>query len=256
MKRVFGICLVGLVAVGTSSWAQQSDEQGTTKSVPSADGRDKPAKDKPNESVDESAPARAGVRPTLPSAASARVDPNRPGSGYPYVNSAPQTVAPTAPPTYYQVPTWAPYQNSTYYQLPSPYPAGIAPTSPYLPAAENESTQKFRQAIRALHAAKTNEEKAEVREKLNELVSKQLDEDFVEREKRLSELEAKTKQLREQLQERRQTKAEIQKMLVMLIENPQGGLGLPPAWMNVINQQGLPPQMVFPAPTQPLSLPQ
>ncbi len=59
---------------------------------------------------------------------------------------------------------------------------------------------------------------------------------MAEREKRLNELEAKAKQLRDQLQQRKQTKAEIQKMLVMLIENPQGGLGLPASWMNAINQ--------------------
>ncbi len=101
---------------------------------------------------------------------------------------------------------------------------------------EFESAQEFRQTVEALRNAKTDEEKADIRAKLNDLVGKQIDQDLADRERRLTELEAKAKQLREQLQQRKQTKAEIQKMLVMLIENPQGGLGLPPAWMNAINQ--------------------
>ena len=103
---------------------------------------------------------------------------------------------------------------------------------------EMQSAQEFRQTVEALRKAKTDEEKADVRAKLNDLVGKQIDQDLSEREKRLAELEAKAKQLREQLQQRKQSKADIQKMLVMLIENPQGGLGLPPAWMDAINPPG------------------
>ncbi len=79
-----------------------------------------------------------------------------------------------------------------YYKQPSP--------------EEQRSAQEFRDTVLALRQAKTDEEKADVRAKLNDLVSKQIDQDLAEREKRLNELEAKAKQLRDQLQQRKQTR--------------------------------------------------
>lgn len=269
MKKLFGLGALGLAVVGGSVWAQQSDEPLPAKPNSSADSRAKPGPAKPPEAEGDyadTAPARASVDAQLPATASARADrkksgPARPagpafGQAGPTPGQAYQ-VAPYNPPVNYSSPP------STYgYSLPvagDTYnsnanigwevrtgPGGAQYYTPVTrsvwgtPAENPANTKEFRDAIQALRDAKTEEDKTEAREKLNSIVSKQLDEDFTEREKRLAELEAKTKQLRDQLQQRKQSKSEIQKMLVMLIENPQGGLGLPQSWLNVINQPAYP----------------
>ncbi len=126
------------------------------------------------------------------------------------------------------------------------YSYGFAPMSP----EDIKKANDFAKAIEQLRKAKTETEKEESRKVINDMVSEQLDRDLAEREKRLAEIEAKAKELREQLTARKQSKAEIQKMLVLLIENPQGGLGLPPAWMNQINNS-YPTFGSFPSAPQP-----
>lgn len=179
----------------------------------------------------------------------------RPDLGGVLPSAGPTTYAPAIP-NGYSTPVSGPYgyNNHSYdpprylNSGPNAYPAvenqvvSVGPDGrPYvraMSAEEIQSAQEFRQTVESLRKAKTDEEKTDIRAKLNDLVSKQIDQDLAEREKRLTELEAKAKQLRDQLQQRKQSKADIQKMLVMLIENPQGGLGLPPAWMDAINPSG------------------
>ena len=153
-----------------------------------------------------------------------------PGSGF---------LPPQADSTQPYPPTWNPgathsaaapgrAAGKTYY-----YVEGVGPKE--VSQEEIKSAAEFKQLIQSLRAAKTDDEKEDIRKQLNTVVSSELDRDLEEREKRLSEIEAKAKQLREQLQQRKQNKAELQKMLVLLAESPESGLGLPPMWMNAIN---------------------
>ncbi len=66
------------------------------------------------------------------------------------------------------------------------------------------------------------------------LVSKQLERDIENRDKMLTDLENRIKDMRVQLEERKKSKDEISKMFLLMIEQPQLGLGLPREWMNAI----------------------
>ncbi len=105
----------------------------------------------------------------------------------------------------------------------------------------------FQDAIRALREAENAEDKSAAREQVTKLVSEQLEVDLGNREKELAAIEQRAKELRKQLDERKTAKPELLKMLVMLIDNPQVGLGIPPEWMHMLmrgqpnqNRQGYP----------------
>jgi hypothetical protein len=92
----------------------------------------------------------------------------------------------------------------------------------------------FQEAIRALRSAESDEDKTAAREEVTELVSEQLDSDLANREEELDAIERRAKELRKQLDERKSAKPEMLKMLVMLIDNPQVGLGIPQEWMQML----------------------
>ena len=92
----------------------------------------------------------------------------------------------------------------------------------------------FQDAIRELRSALNDEEKAAAREEVTKLVNEQLDADLANRESELAAIEQRAKELRKQLEERKTAKPELLKMLVMLIDNPQVGLGIPPEWMQML----------------------
>lgn len=92
----------------------------------------------------------------------------------------------------------------------------------------------FQDAIKELREAEDAAEKASARENVTKLVSEQLDADLENREKELAAIEQRAKELRKQLDERKTAKPELLKMLVMLIDNPQVGLGIPPEWMHML----------------------
>lgn len=92
----------------------------------------------------------------------------------------------------------------------------------------------FQDAIRELREAENTEEKTFARERVTKLVSEQLDADLENREVELAAIEQRAKELRKQLDERKTAKPELLKMLVMLIDNPQVGLGIPPEWMQML----------------------
>lgn len=285
MKRNLSLSALGIAALGTTLWAQQSTEPGPAQppaaASSSADARYRTEADS-QDSPDKPAIASTSAEPALPqfndtsgqqparaSARAASPNSRSSGLGRSYSGEAGATVATqypsgyaTPPGGYTTAPGYAPAYAPAYISGmvgPQYNPGGMIAGSygyqnvgqPALgngfpPTREDaQSAREFRETVDALRKAKTDEEKAEVREKLNTLVAKQLDQDLADREKRLIEIEAKAKELREQLQQRKATKTEIQKMLVMLIENPQGGLGLPPSWMNAINQ----PVHNYPLPT-------
>ena len=92
----------------------------------------------------------------------------------------------------------------------------------------------FQDAIRELRGSKDDESKAAAREEVTRLVSEQLDADLENRESELAAIEQRAKELRKQLDERKTAKPELLKMLVMLVDNPQVGLGIPPEWMQML----------------------
>ena len=281
MKKMLSLAALGMAALGTTLWAQQDDDPPPAQAPAASISTDE--RSQPGGLAD--AAASAGTLPSLSTTNSIGSLPAQPGSarasspGNRSTGSGRSVGGPARParPDLDMLPNsgtgpYDPAQSGFGIQTTRPgypqpystprYPANggavyVDPNGPqvvrplsgqyYRPMSEEEqqSALEFRQTVEALRKAKTDEEKTDIRAKLNDLVSKQIDQDLTEREKRLTELEAKAKQLREQLQQRKQSKADIQKMLVMLIENPQGGLGLPPAWMDTINYYSQ-PQTYYP----------
>ena len=92
----------------------------------------------------------------------------------------------------------------------------------------------FQEAIRELRQSENDENREAARGLVSKLVSEQLDADLANREKELAAIEQRAKELRKQLEERKTAKPELLKMLVMLIDNPQVGLGIPPEWMQLL----------------------
>ncbi|MFO1063451.1 MAG: hypothetical protein U0892_06255 [Pirellulales bacterium] len=105
---------------------------------------------------------------------------------------------------------------------------------------EQAQAFEFQKAVTALREADTDEKRVEAKEKLTALVSAQLDRDLDAREKALVEIEKKAKMMRDQIEQQRTMKSERVKLLTMLIENPQGGLGVPAEWLQSVNNNRWP----------------
>lgn len=188
---------------------------------------------------------------TNPPPAPATLAATQPPAGYPSTQYAPARFAPV-----YPVPVQVPagtvqgpggYGATTYYtnQYPVPYPIVV------LSSEEQQQAKEFRDTLAQLRSAGTAEEKDAARERLSTIVSAQLERDFQDRERKLVEIETRAKMLRDQLEQRRTSKAEIQKMLMLMIENPETGLGLPPAWMSMLSQPLPAPMPVYSNPSYP-----
>ena len=119
----------------------------------------------------------------------------------------------------------------------------MSPMSP----EEAARMRAFQDAIRELRTAKSEDDKAAARKEVTDLVSEQLDADLENREKELAAIEQRAKELRKQLDERKTAKPELLKMLVMLIDNPQVGLGIPPEWMQMLMRGQSAPNRTFQA---------
>ncbi len=126
--------------------------------------------------------------------------------------------------------------------------------------------REFQDAIKELREADNDEDKLAARDRVTNLVSEQLETDLVNREKELAAIEQRAKELRKQLEERKTAKPELLKMLVMLIDNPQVGLGIPPEWMQMLMRgqpdrdrpafpSTMPADTLFSAPRTPPSTP-
>lgn len=88
--------------------------------------------------------------------------------------------------------------------------------------------QEYQAALAALRAEdRTPEQKAAAKEALAKLVEKQFDRDLETREKEVAELEARTKKLRQQFDNRKTAKAEIIALRLQTLQNEIDGLGFP-----------------------------
>ncbi len=100
---------------------------------------------------------------------------------------------------------------------------------------EQKRLHTFREAVQAMREKHDSpEEKEKAKAALETLVIEQMDRDLETREKQLAEIEAQAKQLREQLDQRKAAKPEFVKLIMMMIETPAAGIGLPSEWMNSI----------------------
>lgn len=117
-----------------------------------------------------------------------------------------------------------------------PTPVGAATLG--AAAADRAETQEFYKLIAEMRKAKDKEAKEEKRTQVQEILSKQLDRDLELREEQLKKIEERAKALREQLDARRESKEEMLKLLMMLVENPSAGFGLPDEWMRTLMRGG------------------
>ena len=122
---------------------------------------------------------------------------------------------------------------------PAPFPGQPAVARGYAvplgaPAADSKETQAFYKLVAEMRKAKDKEAKEEKRKQLQDMLSGQLDRDLAQREEQLQKIEERAKQLRDQLEARRESKAEMLKLLMMLVENPSAGFGLPDEWMRTL----------------------
>ncbi len=260
MRRVFASMLVGVAIVGTTVWAQQ-EERVSGEAQPSPTNKGLP-ETKP--ATTPSTDSRPAVVDTVPSTnlstTSTRPDsvarPDSIGTAPARAGARPQSGQNRMPVRGMADPQGLGQQNHAYpgtmpynggAQNPVTYlpPGPMLPSTPYFGQSsffvqqsreDYEKAVEFGRTLESLRKAKTDEERADIRAKLNEIVGEQLDNDIAQREQRITEIETRAKELRDQLQQRKQSKAEIQKLVMMLIENPQGGLGLPSSFMNLINQ--------------------
>ncbi len=134
-----------------------------------------------------------------------------------------------------------------------------------LAAEEVKRLSEFQSSVaemRKKHDSKEAKEKA--RAAVEKMVVEQLDRDIQNREKQLSEIEEQVKQLRDQLEQRKSSRPELLKLLMMMIESPSSGIGLPSEWLGAINGQRIAESIptgaynsVIPSPVflQPASVP-
>lgn len=110
---------------------------------------------------------------------------------------------------------------------------------------EIAEAKEFVELVNQLRDPASNEPRDELKDGLKALLAKQLDRDLAHREKALEEIERRAAELRQQLETRRENKEETLKLLMLLVENPSAGLGLPEHWMRLL----MPPKTSYGNPT-------
>ena len=104
-----------------------------------------------------------------------------------------------------------------------------------IPEEEQLRLQAFQQAVSELRAKhESPEEREQARSVLRGLVVEQMERDLTNREEQLAEIESQAKQLRDQLEQRKAAKDEFLKLIMMMVEHPSSGIGLPSEWMSSI----------------------
>lgn len=96
---------------------------------------------------------------------------------------------------------------------------------------EMAKARAFQSLVLQFRTNKDAQQTEVLRDKLREIIEMQLEQDLEDRETRLREIEDRAKQLRSQLDTRRESKEETVKLLMMLVENPTAGFGLPNQWL-------------------------
>ncbi len=243
MKKQFILSSLGVLTLVGGSWVAAQQRESDRPSYPGASSRavDRAASESPVDRYDANSPDapaegknssyRRNSDNALPRASSRA----RPGQD-------PRSDFDTRADNFYEeLPGFIPAGQS-FAEIGSNDPGAIT----YLPSAFRASwlqrmspadaarMRAFQDAIRELREAENDAEKTAARDQVTKLVSEQLDADLENREKELAAIEQRAKELRKQLDERKTAKPELLKMLVMLIDNPQVGLGIPPEWMQML----------------------
>jgi len=263
MKKQITIVALGLLTLAGGSWlaAQQRDSVRTTRSSDFG-------------SPNSPAPADDLVREARP-----EEEPAKDSSGTPFGSQRPGENA-TRQPGRPQPAQGARGTRDFYHEDVARYPEEVRRIDEgrafgqgsTFPGMQQRMTPEdaarmraFQDAIKELREADNSDEKADARERVTKLVSEQLEVDLDNREKELAAIGQRAKELRKQLDERKAAKPELLKMLAMLTDNPQVGLGIPPEWMQMLMRgqqeryrQGFPINGPFgtsgmypPAPPQP-----
>ncbi len=224
MKKQITLTLLGLLTMVGGSWlaAQQRESVRTTGRLTTAK-QDEPAE------ANEKRPAADPARARRPSASADATQ--RP------IGSRPAQETRPADERYREDAAVYPVEALEYREVAV---AGQQLFQPILARTQRMNPEDaarmraFQDAIKELRESESEDEKAAAREHVTKLVSEQLEVDLENREKELSAIEQRAKELRKQLEERKTAKPELLKMLVMLIDNPQVGLGIPPEWMQML----------------------
>ncbi|MEZ6134170.1 MAG: hypothetical protein R3C53_04575 [Pirellulaceae bacterium] len=104
-----------------------------------------------------------------------------------------------------------------------------------IPQEDLKRLEAFQKAVREMRKPHdTTEDREAARSALEELVLEQMDRDLETREQQLAEIEAQAKALRDQLEQRKNSRQEFAKLIMLMIENPAAGIGLPSEWMGAI----------------------
>ena len=244
MKKQTAFALLGLMTLAGGSWlaAQQRD------SIRTSSPYELPPLIELAEEAGGARPAEVPQKARRPAGANSATSPVR---ASPRQRSA-QDPRPPAE-SYYEEAARYPEVAREFYDL------SVAGQKYYTPGMQQRMTSEdaarmrsFQEAIRELRKAESADEKSAARDRVTKLVSEQLEVDLANREKELVAIEQRAKELRKQLEERKTAKPELLKMLVMLIDNPQVGLGIPPEWMQMLmrgqsdlNRQGFPIDNAF-----------
>ncbi len=233
MKKNLTLALLSALTIAGGSWlAAQQDEPAPAQESrqPSSES---PSRPREASNIAEGARAsrnRGGDRAAAsPAQSRAGQQPSNDLNRNQFPNGGP---SPTVLPRY-AAPQFAPQSGESFGATWTTYPNAVHYDTP-MSQEDVARMREFQAAIRELREAKDDEEKKEARDKVTQLVSDQLDADLANREEELAAIEQRAKELRKQLDERKTAKPELLKMLIMLVENPQVGLGIPPEWMQML----------------------
>ena len=198
MNRVSSVCLIGAVLLATVLWAYVVGQEMRPKIA------------------DYSQPAPAGTT-------------------HPY-----NSLSPVPGPTGLPSETYA-FPSNTFSNNPAMVrtrtKASMVLNTFYEDISEEEKKrfEEFQAAVKQLRKKhESADERKKARAEVEKLVVAQIDLDNENREKQLLEIEEQVKQLREQMEERKAAKPELLKLLMMMIENPSNGIGLPSEWLGAI----------------------
>ncbi len=100
--------------------------------------------------------------------------------------------------------------------------------------SEQQIRQAFAKLVKTLRSSSDKQIQEEARTKLSQLLKYQLDKDLTKQEEQIIAAERKLAKLREQLDARKQNQDKVADVLLLMIENPEAGVGIPSEWLRAI----------------------
>ncbi|GAB5403012.1 MAG: hypothetical protein Aurels2KO_12430 [Aureliella sp.] len=100
--------------------------------------------------------------------------------------------------------------------------------------SEQQIRNAFTVLSKTLRTSNDEGKREEARAKLGKLLKFQLNKDLLKRQSQLDAAEKKLAKLREQLESRKNNQAKVAEVLLLMIENPEAGVGIPRQWLQSI----------------------